>query len=746
MQRIIRAFILLVMVNLTAAFITAQSQAETPVIGFIAQDTTWTQANSPYVTLGSIIVKEGATLTIEPGIAVQFDSGHSLTIEGTLIARGTDKQSIKFTPKGEQKPGAWDGIVFEDSSIDAKFDDAGNYVSGSILQYCTVEFAETAVKANSASPFVDHCVISNNASGGISISEGDIVVIQNNVIADNTSYNTRTGDKFKGWRERMRYSIGGAISVIESNTITISKNTLTGNIGGGIYIEGGTVTISNNILSRNIVTTSRGNSYGGGIGVRGSSTAIIKNNTLRDNKAIGGDAYFDSGNIGRPSGAGYGGGIYTGPDTIVTISNNILSENAATGGLRRTNARFGSISKASKHRGHGYGGGICSEGGTVTISYNTLRKNTATGGEGMRKEAGRGGDGLGGGIYIYMGTATINDNTLIGNTATGGAGGSAQKYAGDGAGSGGGICSEGGTVTISNNILSRNMAIGYHGTPPHRYGGTGGGICVVSGGDGTSVNNNIVTGNAVGVPDSSGKTASNRGGGIYIYAQDAIAIINGNIITENYYSGMTEFYNEEGGAAIYWDIGSLEISDNLIANNVGETAAVCIRGKKRRRSDSSGGNLTGNTIIDNQTKYNLYYFSTSVVYPNLNATNNYWGLTNEAEIRLTIYDFFINNNYPVVDVAPFLVENPLPLRRLTLAVSPKTLPADATSTATITAMLEDSKGNPVVDEHLTMLVSQGTGKLSEVKNNKDGTYTATYTASREAGVGVVLVVAPYGST
>lgn len=76
--------------------------AETPVIGFIAQDTTWTQANSPYVTLGNIIVKEGVTLTIEPGVIVQFDNGHSLTIEGALVARSTDKQGIKFTQIGRR--------------------------------------------------------------------------------------------------------------------------------------------------------------------------------------------------------------------------------------------------------------------------------------------------------------------------------------------------------------------------------------------------------------------------------------------------------------------------------------------------------------------------------------------------------------------------------------------------------------------------------------------------------------------
>jgi len=321
MQRIKTTLILLVMVNLTISFIAVHSWAETPVIGFISQDTTWTRANSPYVTLGSIIVKEGVTLTVEPGVTVQFDSGHSLTIEGMLIARGTGKQGIKFTPKGDQKPGAWGGIVFEDSSIDAKFDEL-NYVSGSILQYCTVEFAETAVKANSASPFISHCMISNNAGRGISISKGDIVVIRDSTVADNK---------------------GGGISVEESDVITLTGNIVTGNYvksaqGGGIYVKGGTATISNNTLTGNTVKGGDhddfmgGDGYGGGIYISGriyvsgiinvaGGTATISNNTLTRNTAKGGKGK-------KKEGDGNGGGIYAGGTT--TINNNAITENRSS--------------------------------------------------------------------------------------------------------------------------------------------------------------------------------------------------------------------------------------------------------------------------------------------------------------------------------------------------------------------------------------------------------------------------------
>ena len=151
------------------------SIAQTEVIGFIEQDTTWAQANSPYVALGSIIVKKGVTLTIEPGVTVEFGPGHSLTIEGALVAKGTVKNRITFnSDKG------WKGILFQDSSVDAQFDDANNYVKGSILQYCVLKSA--GITAISASPMIDSCEIHNSATG-ISISEPEaVVVIRNSTV------------------------------------------------------------------------------------------------------------------------------------------------------------------------------------------------------------------------------------------------------------------------------------------------------------------------------------------------------------------------------------------------------------------------------------------------------------------------------------------------------------------------------------------------------------------------------------
>jgi hypothetical protein len=44
----------------------------TSTAGHIVNDTTWTVANSPYIVNCALVVNNGVTLTIEPGVVVKF--------------------------------------------------------------------------------------------------------------------------------------------------------------------------------------------------------------------------------------------------------------------------------------------------------------------------------------------------------------------------------------------------------------------------------------------------------------------------------------------------------------------------------------------------------------------------------------------------------------------------------------------------------------------------------------------------
>ena len=148
------------------------ANADTNISGIISSNTTWTLANSPYITKGSVLVNKGVTLTIEPGVTVKFNKGHSLQIDGTLIARGNSSNKITFTSaQAAPAPGDWGYILFSDSSIDATYDETGNYISGAILEYAVVEYAggssvsdNGAVRMNNAHPFINYGTMRNNGA------------------------------------------------------------------------------------------------------------------------------------------------------------------------------------------------------------------------------------------------------------------------------------------------------------------------------------------------------------------------------------------------------------------------------------------------------------------------------------------------------------------------------------------------------------------------------------------------------
>ncbi|MBK6346149.1 MAG: T9SS type A sorting domain-containing protein [Bacteroidales bacterium] len=148
----------------------------TDVSGPITSNTLWTVANSPYVVTGNILVMEGVTLTIQPGVEVRFDASKALQVNGTLIAKGTAADSIRFTSNTTQTPGAWGNIYFPNSSADVVFDDAGNYLSGSIMEYCIVEYggniggtSANMLRLDDALPGIRNCAIKNAANAGIGI-------------------------------------------------------------------------------------------------------------------------------------------------------------------------------------------------------------------------------------------------------------------------------------------------------------------------------------------------------------------------------------------------------------------------------------------------------------------------------------------------------------------------------------------------------------------------------------------------
>ncbi len=97
---------------------TVYQSSNVTVTAAITTNTTWT-SNNVYLLQGQIYVKNGATLTIQPGTVVMGDkntagSGLFVTQGSKLIADGTATNPIVFTsnqPVGQRALGDWGGII-----------------------------------------------------------------------------------------------------------------------------------------------------------------------------------------------------------------------------------------------------------------------------------------------------------------------------------------------------------------------------------------------------------------------------------------------------------------------------------------------------------------------------------------------------------------------------------------------------------------------------------------------------------
>ena len=262
-----------------------QALAETEVRGPIHRDTTWDRSRSPYIVTGDIRVERDATLTIHPGVQVRFGGGSGMTVFGTLVARGTQSDSLLFTAYGDEPtPGHWAGIRFEAASQDVILGDGERYERGCVLEYARIEYGSGIVctgdylARNRASPLIRKCTIVHNSTDGRSgppwLSGGGIActyadpVIEENIISRNRAREDGGGihcDRFA--RPQIR---GNAIS---DNAAVV--------LGGGIHVDHSAASISENMVV--------GNSAPRGAGIcvlSGTSEYLpsIRGNTLRSNE------------------------------------------------------------------------------------------------------------------------------------------------------------------------------------------------------------------------------------------------------------------------------------------------------------------------------------------------------------------------------------------------------------------------------------------------------------------------------
>ena len=120
----------------------------TAASGSLTDDTTWTTAGAPYIVSGALTVASGATLRINPGVSVHFNSGASLVVAngGRILAEGTPLQNIRFT-RAPGSGAAWAGITVNGA--------AGSPETR--IAYAHIEFnSGNAINVQGGEVFLDH--------------------------------------------------------------------------------------------------------------------------------------------------------------------------------------------------------------------------------------------------------------------------------------------------------------------------------------------------------------------------------------------------------------------------------------------------------------------------------------------------------------------------------------------------------------------------------------------------------------
>lgn len=360
------------------------SAAQSGLITFITQNTTWTKANSPYVFSGPIVVSTGVTLTINSGVTVNLN-GYYLYINGTLQAQGSGSDGILIlggdTTFGA---GASDSSAFSFTEINSTISSARAIAFNN-------DIINKDISCGNSSALSNNIITGQVTAGGSttitnSIIKGDVTLGDSCSISGSTiNGDTKTATSATIMNNVLNGSkiviapFGGhsyTIAVTVSSFSTITNNQITGGL------RATSSTISNNVISggadftdwagrpedstsavdvdgtSSITSNAIWSSTGGyGILIRSGYTTVQGNN-VQNSIRVAGNALIEGNMV-----TGSGTGIQVG-DIHISAFNDI--DYGSGNSIIRNNI----IANNYVGIGSSYGGG------TTTIQNNLIATNT----------------------------------------------------------------------------------------------------------------------------------------------------------------------------------------------------------------------------------------------------------------------------------------------------------------------------------------------------------------------------------
>jgi hypothetical protein len=240
--------------------------------------TTWALAHSPYFVDNNLLIDEGHTLIIEPGVDVRIRGPYSFTVLGAIEAEGSEEQKIIFTHSNPNVK--WNSIRYADLPVET---------DSSIYEWCVFENALASVSnpfgynsggaikiKNFSNVRFSNCLFQYNLvyySGIVPPSGGAMALWNSSPLIENCTFYNNDAEFggalicYQGSHPLVKYSLfhgntatasGGAIIIYEDAYPIFINNTITENYaeqyGGGVHIydcSDDTVTFLNNIIWNN---------------------------------------------------------------------------------------------------------------------------------------------------------------------------------------------------------------------------------------------------------------------------------------------------------------------------------------------------------------------------------------------------------------------------------------------------------------------------------------------------------------
>lgn len=253
----------------------------TGVTGIISSDTTWTKAGSPYDLTGKVLVNNGVTLKIEPGVIVNLNS-YYIRVDGTLSARGTSSDKIYIN--GGDHITDESGIFFR-SACTSWNEQTG---SGCIIENanfsCPVGVSNTVKITNTDGAYFSisggSALLTNNSNCGFEVMQGSPTISNNNIVSGIAVYYASpliSNNKITG-----PHNNGDGIFLngdAYDASILISDNIIVGSFPGAC-IDCGVDSVGKVTILRNLLLNDATESVG--IYVGGEPTLTIQGNTIGD--------------------------------------------------------------------------------------------------------------------------------------------------------------------------------------------------------------------------------------------------------------------------------------------------------------------------------------------------------------------------------------------------------------------------------------------------------------------------------